>query len=64
MSYKITQDHDKCIGCGSCVAVCPENWKFGNDGKAVPIKTEIKDLGCNNEAADACPVKIIHIIEK
>jgi len=61
-TYKIKQEHDKCIGCGACVAVCPENWVM-KDGKAVPKKTTIseKELKCNKEADDVCPVKCIHI---
>lgn len=25
---KIVQKYDKCIGCGSCVAVCPKYWEM------------------------------------
>jgi len=60
--YKVIQDHSKCIGCGACVAVCPQNWVM-KEGKAVPKKKEIsdKELSCNKEAADVCPVKCIII---
>ena len=58
---KIKQDRDECIGCGACAATCPENWRMDDDGKATPIKTELKEIGCNQEAADSCPVEIIHI---
>ena len=27
-------DVDKCIGCGTCVAVCPSFWHMGDDGKS------------------------------
>jgi ferredoxin len=62
-SYKITQEHEKCIGCGACVASCSSNWKLGTDGKAKPIKTKIneKELACNKEAENVCPVQCIHI---
>jgi ferredoxin len=30
-------------------------------GKAKPKKTDAKDIGCNKEAADACPVQCIKI---
>jgi ferredoxin len=61
--YKITQEHEKCIGCMACVSICPENWKMGDDGKAKPKKTEIdeKEYKKNQEAAESCPVSIIHI---
>ena len=60
--YKITQDHEKCIGCGACVAVCPSNWEMSGDGKARP-KSQESDDDCNKAAADGCPVKCIHVKE-
>jgi len=62
MAYKIDQEHDKCIGCGACVAVCSDNWEM-KDNKAVPKKTDLTEdeLECNKEAAEACPVKCIKI---
>lgn len=68
---KIVQEHKKCIGCGSCVAICPKYWETSSDGKSKPIgakanskgiyELEIKKVECNQEAADACPVQIIHV---
>lgn len=72
---KITQDHNGCIGCGACAAVCPDFWEMNEkDGKAVPIKcqfeegkdtyefeVEEKDMSCNKEAAEVCPVQVIKI---
>jgi len=58
---KIEQDHGACIGCGACAAICPDNWKMGADGKAAPIKTDLADVGCNQQAADACPVQCIKV---
>lgn len=58
--YKIEHDLDKCIGCGVCVSLCPENWVM-KGGKSYPKKTELDDLGCNKEAADACPTQAIKI---
>ena len=32
---KISQDHLKCIGCGTCAALCPKFWEMReDDGKA------------------------------
>lgn len=59
---KIKQDHEKCIGCGACVAVCPENWEMDSDDKA-KFKNAESDLECNKKAAAGCPVKIITIEE-
>lgn len=63
--YKITQEHEECIGCGACVATCPDNWSMASDGKAKPKKTEIREAEyrCNKDAANICPVNIIIIKE-
>jgi len=61
--YKIKQDREKCIGCGSCVAVCGENWEMADDNKSKPKKSEVEEVGCNQKAADACPVAIISVEE-
>ncbi len=63
--YVIEQDRDNCIGCGACAAVCPDNWEMADDGLAKPLKTEISEaeLECNKEAAEGCPVNVIHIYE-
>ncbi|MBW2964970.1 ferredoxin [Candidatus Woesearchaeota archaeon] len=61
MPYKIEQDHDACIGCGACANVCPDNWEMTDDGKAKPKKTKVDDIGCNQAAADGCPVSCITV---
>ena len=57
VKYKVKIDKNKCIGCGSCVAICPGNFKL--DGAKASVKKEISGLKCNEEAADACPVSCI-----
>lgn len=64
MVVKIEIDRSKCIGCGSCAAVCPDNWEMADDGKSKPKKTEVKEVGCNEKAAQVCPVKCIKIIKE
>jgi len=59
VKYKIEFDRDNCRGCGACTNC--DNWKFDNDGKVSPIKTELNKIGCNQESADICPMKIIRI---
>lgn len=66
---KVIQQRDKCIGCGTCVAVCPAFWQMGDDGKSVlkdakdtgenKFVLEVEDAGCNKEAASSCPVQVI-----
>lgn len=71
---KIIQEREKCIGCGSCIAVCPKYWQLEDDGKARLVgstldpKTgnhslEVDKASCNQEAADVCPVEIIKVIK-
>ena len=31
---KIIHEREKCIGCGSCVALCPKFWEMEEDGKS------------------------------
>jgi len=59
--YTIIQEREKCIGCGSCAAVCPGNWEIKDDGKASPIKTEVEEIGCNKQAEEVCPAQCIHV---
>jgi len=63
MSFKIEVDQGACIGCGACAAQC-DNFEIDSEGKAQPKKKEVKDIGCNQDAADACPVSCIKIIKK
>ncbi len=74
--YTLEHDRPNCIGCGACAAVCPKFWEMAADGKS-DIKdaktredswqaTDIEqdDFEGNKEAADACPVNVIHITDK
>ena len=64
-------ERDICIGCGSCQAVCPKYWEMADDGKVNLLGSqkaegekyviELEDAGCNQQAAEACPVQCIHI---
>lgn len=69
---KIILDKEKCIGCGSCAAVCPDHFEMGSDGKAhlkdSSVKSgeeikEIKEEDCSGQARDICPVNVIKIIK-
>lgn len=51
---------DTCVGCGSCVEICPEVFEL--EGELAKIKKGA-DLSLDNkiiEAAEACPVEAIH----
>jgi len=68
---KVIQEHEKCIGCGSCVAICPKYWKISDDGKSKLIgakatskgvyELEIKKVECNQQAVNVCPVQCIYV---
>ncbi len=69
---KVIQQRDKCIGCGTCVAVCPDFWQMDSDGKSTlkgakdvggKFELEVQDAGCNKEAASSCPVQVITVEE-
>ncbi|HIH23330.1 TPA: ferredoxin [Candidatus Micrarchaeota archaeon] len=72
MAFKVIHDRPICIGCGACAAVCPEFWEMAGDGKS-DLKggkkigdtqvLELKEIKCNMEAAQSCPVNCIHIEE-
>ncbi len=72
---KIVFERKKCIGCGSCQALCPQYWEITKDERAhlkdseKNPKTgneeiEVEEVGCIQEAADSCPVECIYIIKK
>jgi ferredoxin len=72
--HKLQQDRENCIGCGACEAVAPDFFEMKDDGKsqikgAKKIKElwerdfDEKDFETIKEAADSCPVNVIHIIK-
>ena len=66
---KIKLEREKCIGCGSCSALCPKYFEIIDDGKSHikdSTKQDIEELEvakieCAESAAEACPVQCIHI---
>lgn len=68
---KIILEREKCIGCGSCAALCPKYWEMAEDGKTrlsgskktgeAVYELEVEKQECNQEAADTCPVQCIII---
>jgi len=71
---KIILEKDKCIGCGSCAVLCPDYFEMCENSKAAlkeskknadnNFELEITEIDCVNDAAEACPVQIIHINKK
>ncbi len=75
--YKVVYEKGGCIGAFACVAVMPELWEVGTDGKAIllqspkegpegtfTIEIDEKDLQKMKEAAESCPVNVIHIYDE
>ncbi len=75
--YIVEFDREGCIGANACVAVFPKYWKVAPDGKVdladagevekgVLFRIEIgeDELEQMREAAEACPVNVIHIFDK
>jgi len=71
---KVTIDRPDCTSCASCWTVCPdvfeenpkdafsqicEKFRVGGDIAQGEIPDEY--AGCSAEAADLCPVQIIHL---
>ncbi len=77
MVKKFILQHDRpnCIGCGACAVVAPKFWEMNDDGKSDIINgehkpnkwqekvIEDKDFEINKEAAESCPVEVIHLLE-
>lgn len=62
MGYKITVDEEKCIGCGSCVDICPsEVYELQNE-KATPVNVE-ECVGCES-CVESCEQGAITVEEE
>lgn len=56
---KVILSEDKCIGCGACVAISPENFDFNDEGLSKVINEEVSEKTMN--ALEACPVCAISV---
>ena len=71
--YKLQHDKANCIGCGACEAVAGDFFEMKEDGKSqvkggkkldndqYELDFEEKDFKAIKDAADSCPVNVIHI---
>lgn len=51
---------DECIGCETCVELCPDIFHFDSEAeKAVVAKEDDEDEECVEEAIESCPVECI-----
>lgn len=58
---RIIINKDKCIGCGTCVALCPEFFELGDDFKAVVKENANPDDKIVQDAIKSCPVEAITV---
>lgn len=70
---RVIVDQEKCISCGSCLAICSDVFELADSGKVRPkgsqevavdkYEVEIELQECIKEAVDVCPVKAIEATE-
>ena len=56
----VSIDKEKCIGCGGCVAVCPDGFEMKGD-KARVKNPSVENITCEADAESGCPVQAISI---
>lgn len=52
---------EKCIGCGTCVALAGSTFQMDDEGKAIVINVTGDDPDTINMAKDSCPTQAIVI---
>ncbi|MBI2147778.1 ferredoxin [Candidatus Woesearchaeota archaeon] len=74
--FLLQHDRPNCIGCAACAAVNGKHWEMNEDGKSdiiggknkeggwQELEIEEADVEKNLEAAETCPVNVIHLAEK
>jgi ferredoxin len=72
LKFKVVVERDRCTSCGSCEDLCPELFELDEGGIAHIIgserienndELEMKEENCSVDAAESCPVMIIHVYE-
>lgn len=59
MAKEPTIDRNVCIGCGTCVALCPAVFQLGDDGKSKVVNGKGAGEDEIQQAIDSCPVQCI-----
>lgn len=50
---------DDCIGCESCVEICPDVFTMDKSGSRAVVKDPSSTADCVEEAMETCPVSCI-----
>ncbi len=62
---KVVVNEDLCIGAASCVAIAPDVFDLGDDGKAyVKEGASLEDLEMILDAAKSCPTAAITVYDE
>ena len=58
----VSIERSGCISCGLCISMCPEVFKFGDDGLSEVIRQpEGAEEAAVKEAAAGCPTSVIYV---
>jgi len=61
MAKQVVIETEECIGCESCVELCPDVFAFNEDEEKAYVQLlEGGDEACIEEAISTCPVECIH----
>jgi ferredoxin len=55
----IVIDHEECIGCETCVELCPEVFAMMDGEEKALVKAPDSKADCVQDAIDGCPVEAI-----
>lgn len=64
MPYKIKIDRRMCIGYADCVGIAPEVFRLGDDNVSVVVDPDGADDELILDAARACPVDAITLVDE
>lgn len=60
-TYKVKIDKEKCIGCGTCVALAKDTFEMNSENKAEVKKDEHDEDETVFQAAQSCPVAAVEV---
>lgn len=55
----IVIDEEECIGCETCVELCPDVFEMNEDTEKAVVKDPDSTADCVEEAIDSCPNEAI-----
>ena len=65
MAKRVVIDTEECIGCQSCVELCPDVFEFDEEAEKARVeRLEGGDEECIEEAIATCPMECIQWAEK